>query len=223
MQLRTFFTRLDSFHQNSLSNFEKRELYGRVFGVGDDTDPSCVTSRTNSTHRPARMDNLSCHVGLRPPRRRLRRDPPKAALRCYTQATLVAFLSWLHLGVWNDLDACYSNLVCVFVHWMGRCCFFHIQHVRVSDSRAQQRIFSSNSSPRTIQIGYICVRVFEKKKDYSSDGQPSWKTKLWKWLHGTFMFYSFVMLLGAGISFPFRSVSGKVRNFESVDTDVLQG
>ena len=32
---------------------------------------------------------------------------------------------------------------------------------------------------------------------------PVW-IKLWKWFHATAMIYSFCMLLGAGISFPFR-------------------
>jgi hypothetical protein len=38
MALRTFLAHLDGFHRNSLSNFEKRNLYGRVSGVAEATD-----------------------------------------------------------------------------------------------------------------------------------------------------------------------------------------
>jgi hypothetical protein len=62
-----------------------------------------------------------------------------------------------------------------------------------------------------IQLAWLSIKSYQHKVpndtgrlDTATMAKPSWKIKLRKWFHGFAMIYSFAMLLGAGISFPFR-------------------
>ncbi|CAF9905754.1 MAG: hypothetical protein GOMPHAMPRED_003355 [Gomphillus americanus] len=59
------------------------------------------------------------------------------------------------------------------------------------------------------EIGWVFIRVFIAGKWETIDTSEPTRTRRWmKILHGIFMIYSLVMLLGAGISFPFRVMEG---------------
>ncbi len=62
-----------------------------------------------------------------------------------------------------------------------------------------------------IQLAWLSIKSYQHKVskasgrlDTPSTAKPSWKIESWKWFHAIAMIYSFIMLLGAGISFPFR-------------------
>ena len=84
----------------------------------------------------------------------------------------------------------------------------------ISDKPAAAAAFHKD---RTISVGYICIRIWQYKarlvvdqsaslSTTSNHAEPKGWPRLWKYAHGTLMIYSFVMLLGAGVSFPLRSV-----------------
>lgn len=159
--------------------------------------------------RSSRVHHLPCNARLRPLGGRLGRPYPAASFRRFETPPLATCLFWLHLGLRNDLDAGDGYLVRLYVHRLGHCGVLYFQHVCVSvfplsDIRAEYRASA-------IQLGWVSVRVYRNKRpqgaaslgDETNTKTPL-KVKIWKILHGVLMFYSFVMLLGARISFPFR-------------------
>lgn len=67
----------------------------------------------------------------------------------------------------------------------------------------------------TIQLAWLAIQIYKRQKKEeleqnlgnTSQGRRNWQAKIPVALHGLLMCYSFIMLLGAGISFPFRQVS----------------
>lgn len=69
----------------------------------------------------------------------------------------------------------------------------------------------TNAHYRAIQLGWLFIRTYKAARDKSDPASTNeqsqariWNLRIWLILHAVAMIYSFIMLLGAGISFPFR-------------------
>jgi hypothetical protein len=118
----------------------------------------------------------------------------------------------LYLGAWDCVDVSDGHLMRVHVSGLGYRRLLHLQHVCVSPMRRGRgvtlKFLFFCFGVRAIQLGSLAIKGYQAER--YPDATASFDTKtekpskialVLKLLHAISMIYSFIMLLGAGISF----------------------
>lgn len=232
MQLSQILASADFFHDYAkYSQRERRQLYGNVFGTGMfEGTPSPMLSQmhlltlSSIPSRTSSICYLSRHAWLRSSRRWFGGLNFATSSGRFATPSLAASASRLCVDLWDNLDACDGHLVHLFIHRLECRGLFHFQHVRVSlPSFLLAKLVNVYiaSCLRAIQIGWLCIQCFKFSQGNDADRSVSAAStsvrKLCKILHGLFMMYSLIMLLGAGISFPFRYLIPELLSRRSIN------